>query len=57
VLAASRRTVEVAGLNGQPRPMAEQIPIGNIWGINYQLTCPFGVTVLDYRGLYLNFGA
>jgi ATP-dependent protease ClpP protease subunit len=57
VLAAGRRTVEVAGLNGQPRPVAEQIPIGNIWGINYQLTCPFAVTVLDHRGLYMNFGA
>lgn len=57
VLAASRRTVEVAGLNGAPRPSAEQMPIGNIWGINYQLTCPFAVTVLDYRGLYMNFGA
>jgi ATP-dependent protease ClpP protease subunit len=57
VLAGERRTVEVAGLNGQPRPTAEMIPMGNIWGINYQLTCPFAVTVLDHRSMYLNFGA
>jgi hypothetical protein len=57
VLAAGRRTVEVAGVGGPVTPRVEQSMVSNIPGITYEMSCPFGVAVLDYRGLYLNYGA
>lgn len=57
VLAAGRRTVEVAGVGGPVSPRAEQSMVSNTPGITYELSMPFGVAALDYRGLYLNFGA
>jgi hypothetical protein len=57
VLAAARRTVEVAGVGGPVSPRAEQSMISNTPGITYELSMPFGVAALDYRGLYFNFGA
>jgi ATP-dependent protease ClpP protease subunit len=57
VLAAARRTVEVAGVGGPVSPRAEQSMVSNTPGITYELSMPFGVAALDYRGLYFNFGA
>lgn len=57
VLAAARRTVEVAGVGGPVQPRAEQSMVSNTPGITYELSMPFGVAALDYRSLYLNFGA
>ncbi len=57
LLAAARRTVEVAGVGGPVMPRVEQSAVSNIPGIEYQMWCPFGVAALDYRGLYLNYGA
>jgi ATP-dependent protease ClpP protease subunit len=57
VLAAARRTVEVAGVGGPVTPRAEQSMVSNTPGITYELSMPFGVAALDYRGLYFNFGA
>jgi hypothetical protein len=57
LLAAGRRTVEVAGVGGPVTPRVEQSVVSNIPGIEYQMWCPFGVAALDYRGLYLNYGA
>jgi hypothetical protein len=56
VLAAARRTVEVAGVGGPVAPRAEQSMVSNTPGITYELSMPFGVAALDYRGLYFNFG-
>jgi hypothetical protein len=57
VLAAARRTVEVAGVGGPVQPRAEQSMVSNTPGITYELSMPFGVAALDYRGLYFNYGA
>lgn len=57
VLAAARRTVEVAGVGGPVTPRAEQSTVSNVPGITYELSMPFGVAALDWRGLYLNYGA
>lgn len=57
VLAAARRTVEVAGVGGPVTPRAEQSAISDVPGIAYELSMPFGVAALDYRSLYLNYGA
>jgi hypothetical protein len=57
VLAAARRTVEVAGVGGPVSPRAEQSIISNTPGLTYELSMPFGVAALDYRGLYYNVGA
>ena len=57
VLAAARRTVEVAGVGGPVSPRAEQSMVSNTPGITYELSMPFGVAALDYRGLYFNYGA
>jgi ATP-dependent protease ClpP protease subunit len=57
VLAAGRRTVEVAGVGGPVLPRAEQSMVSNTPGITYELSMPFGAAALDYRGLYLNYGA
>jgi ATP-dependent protease ClpP protease subunit len=56
VLAAARRTVEVAGVGGPVTPRAEQSVLSNVPGITYELSMPFGVAALDHRGLYLNMG-
>jgi hypothetical protein len=57
VLAAARRTVEVAGVGGPVTPRAQQSLVSNTPGITYELSMPFGVAALDWRGLYFNFGA
>jgi ATP-dependent protease ClpP protease subunit len=57
LLAAARRTVEVAGVGGPVSPRAEQSMVSNIPGLTYELSMPFGVAALDYRGLYYNHGA
>jgi hypothetical protein len=57
VIAAARRTVEVAGVGGPVTPRAEQAMVSNVPGITYELSMPFGVAALDWRGLYLNYGA
>ena len=57
ILAASRRTVEVAGVGGPVQPRAEQSMISDTPGITYELSMPFGAAALDYRGLYFNYGA
>jgi hypothetical protein len=57
ILAASRRTVEVAGVGGPLSPRAEQSPVSNVPGLTYELSMPFGAAALDYRGLYYNHGA
>lgn len=56
ILAAARRTVEVAGVGGPVTPRAEQSMVSNVPGLTYELSMPFGVAALDYRGLYLNAG-
>lgn len=57
VLAAARRTVEVAGVGGPVTPRAQQSLVSNTPGITYELSMPFGVAALDWRGLYFNYGA
>lgn len=56
-LAAARRTIEVAGVDGPVMPRVNQIPVSETPGLTYELSCPFGVAALDYRGLYFNDGA
>jgi len=56
ILAAARRTVEVAFVGGQSTPRVDRMPPGEIPGITWQISIPFGVTPLDYRTLYLNDG-
>ena len=51
-LAASRRTVEVAGVGGPLVPRADQAPVSNVPGLTYELSMPFGAAALDYRGMY-----
>ena len=57
MLAAARRTIEVAGVGGPVTPRAEQTMISDTPGITYELSMPFGAAVLDYRGMYYNAGA
>jgi ATP-dependent Clp endopeptidase proteolytic subunit ClpP len=57
MLAAARRTVEVAGVAGPLTPRVERSMASNIPGLTYELSMPFGVAVLDYRSMYLNYGA
>lgn len=57
LLAAARRTIEVAGVGGPVSPRANQSMVSNTPGITYELSMPFGVAALDYRGLYYNHGA
>lgn len=57
ILAAGRRTVEVSGVAGPLEPRVEQMSVGNIAGIDYKIEMPFGAAVLDYRGMYFNYGA
>ena len=56
-LAAARRTVEVSGVAGPLQPRVDRSMISNIPGLTYEMSMPFGAAVLDYRGLYLNYGA
>lgn len=57
MLAAARRTIEVAGVGGPVTPRAEQSMISNAPGITYELSMPFGAAALDYRSLYYNHGS
>lgn len=57
LLAAARRTIEVAGVGGPVSPRAEQSMVSNTPGITYELSMPFGAAALDYRGMYYNHGA
>jgi len=57
ILAAARRTVEVAFVGGQSTPRVDRMPSGEIPGITWQISIPFGVAALDYRTHYLNYGA
>ena len=56
-LAANRRTIEVSGVAGPLVPRVERSMTSNIPGIEYEMSMPFGCAVLDYRGLYFNYGA
>ena len=56
-LAAARRTIEVSGVGGPVVPRVERSTTSNIPGIEYEMSMPFGVAALDYRGFYMNFGA
>jgi hypothetical protein len=57
ILAASRRTIEVAGVGGPLVPRVERTMISETPGIGYEMSMPFGCAALDYRGLYFNDGA
>jgi len=57
ILAAARRTVEVAFVGGQSTPRVDRMSSGEIPGITWQISIPFGVAALDYRTHYLNYGA
>lgn len=57
ILAAARRTVEVAFVQGQRTPRVDRMPTSNIPGVSWQISIPFGVAALDYRTMYLNYGA
>jgi len=57
VLAAARRTVEVAFVGGQSSPQVNRMPPGEIPGVTWQISIPFGVAAMDYRTLYFNYGA
>ncbi len=56
ILAAARRTVEVAGVGGPLVPRVERTMISETPGIGYEMSMPFGCAALDYRGLYFNDG-
>lgn len=57
VLASDRRTVEVAGVGGPVVPQVFRSMVSNIPGITFEVSVPFGVAALDYRSMYLNYGA
>lgn len=57
ILAAARRTVEVSFVGGQRTPRVDRMPAGEIPGVTWQISIPFGVAALDFRTLYLNYGA
>lgn len=57
ILAAARRTVEVAFVGGQRRPAVMRMPPGEVPGVTWQISIPFGVAALDYRTMYFNYGA
>jgi len=56
ILAAGRRTIEVSGVAGPLTPRVERSMVGNIPGITYEISLPFGAAAVDYRGLYFNDG-
>lgn len=57
MLAALRRTVEVAFVQGQRTPRVDRKPTSGIPGVSWEISIPFGVAALDFRTLYLNYGA
>jgi len=57
ILAAARRTVEVSFVGGQSTPSVDRMPSGEIPGVTWQISIPFGVAAFDYRTMYLNYGA
>lgn len=57
ILAAARRTVEVSFVGGQRTPRVDRMPSGEIPGVTWQISIPFGVAALDFRTLYFNHGA
>jgi hypothetical protein len=57
MLAAGRRTIEVSGVAGPLVPRVERSMTTNSPGIEYEMSMPFGCAVLDFRGLYFNYGA
>ncbi len=50
-------TIEVTYLNGDDMPKLESQVGFDFLGIKWRIYIDYGVTVLDYRGLYLNPGA
>jgi hypothetical protein len=57
MLAALRRTVEVAFVGGQTSPRVDRQMTSDIPGVAWDISIPFGVAALDFRTLYLNYGA
>uniref|UniRef100_A0A6M3LY66 Major capsid protein n=1 Tax=viral metagenome TaxID=1070528 RepID=A0A6M3LY66_9ZZZZ len=51
-------TITVFGLNGETRPSTSSEPssIGEAMGMKYQVVGDFGISAIDWRGLYLNTG-
>lgn len=56
-LAGGANTVEVAFVGGQSNPRVERMAPGEIPGVTWQISIPFGVALLDWRSMYLNYGA
>ena len=50
-------TLEVTYLNGQESPVIESQVAFDVLGMKWRIYIDYGVTVLDYRGLYKNAGA
>ncbi|MGI5839292.1 MAG: prohead protease/major capsid protein fusion protein [bacterium] len=50
-------TIEVTYLNGDDMPKLESQVGFDFLGIKWRIYIDYGVTVLDYRGLYMNTGA
>lgn len=50
-------TIEVTYLNGQSSPVIESQVSFDILGMKWRIFIDYGVTCLDYRGLYKNAGA
>lgn len=50
-------TIEVTYLNGDDMPKLESQVGFDFLGIKWRIYIDYGVTVLDYRGLYMNSGA
>lgn len=57
MMAAARRTVEVSFVGGQRTPRVDRMASGEIPGVTWQISIPFGVAALDFRTLYFNYGA
>lgn len=49
-------TIEVTYLNGQKTPVIESQVSFDVLGIKWRIYIDYGVTLLDYRGLYKNNG-
>lgn len=50
-------TIEVTYLNGQKTPVIESQIAFDVLGMKWRIYIDYGVTLLDYRGLYKNPGA
>ena len=50
-------TVEITYLNGQKTPVIESQISFDVLGMKWRIYIDYGVTLLDYRGLYKNAGA